>query len=359
MRRLSGSSGTYRLSASNHIEAFVLHTPPGSTTICDSRLVGGVYQDGLQDAVQQAIAAAASGDRRFSLDLEEAPTAALYVLRGGLNFATHRAMERITGRSCEVSFVTSERAVVDGASVVREDSYRKYSLAPKSVLVIGDIAASGRTICNTLAHLVRDQPEETLPRRIVLVVIGTESFLARLERFMLTAEGALLGRTGCRVTVLFLEGAFAVYSGSPELQGHLAHTDFFRAGGQLAPGAWVSAFESPPALLERCVIYDGGARGFEPRRHLESLVQYWRELISLFRGRPELPRLHLAVKAGLGTPWWDQVPSQWDVPETEIHAVYDALQAVRSIDPDAITAQCSIHLRRTEEELRLLIGEIR
>lgn len=361
MRRITGSDGYYRLSASAPIDAAVAHTAAGSALVCESTAVGVTYQRRLAEATRSALKMAADHDPALAADLDAAVPAALYVLRGGLNFAVHDALEELTGRACEVSFVTSERAVVAGAATVRDDGYRKYSLVPGSLLVLGDIAATGRTIINTLGHLVRDHPPASLPRRIVLVVIGTATFLDHLETFLSSAEGDLLVRSGCRISVLYLEGAFALYGGEPRLPGHVPGTDFVRAGAVLTPGAWTAAFRQPLAILERCVIYDGGARGFSPRAHLGRVRTYWARLDAAIRLDPGAVGRLLCAKIGMDVHLtsyddWKTI-LRCSAPENELSSAYSAARAMwRSARNGEIAAACAAHLTEIDRRYQLLIG---
>lgn len=184
-----------------------------------------------------------------------------------------------------------------------------------------------------------------------------------VESFLRTAEGRVLGSCGTRVDILFLEGAFRLYSGDPPLDDHLSHTDFHRGGGILAPGSWAATAASPASLLERCVIYDGGARGFSPRTHLMSLHRYWERLCAAIITKPDLMLRHLAVKAGvpLRLPSWRQWRSSIGhaVPEAELSQEYEALRGVWHGARDGrIVAECVAQVRSVSEAILAMVGEV-
>ncbi|MER7168338.1 hypothetical protein ABT336_20015 [Micromonospora sp. NPDC000207] len=218
----------------------------------------------------------------------------LTILRGGLNFDLPGVVEQVTGRPCRVSFLSSRRAIRAGDAVVTSDEYRRIDLAGSSVLFIGDITATGRTVTNALTVLADVVGPEALPPRIVLVTIGTMRAVERIDQFVRRLGQA--NRSVPEVTVIALEGLFGIYEQTYGLALHLDQTDFVRRGGLITPEFTTASRLDPVSGLERCVIYDGGLRGFSPGEHLGELREYWTRLVAAFSARPALVDLHRRVK---------------------------------------------------------------
>ncbi|MBE1486302.1 hypothetical protein [Plantactinospora soyae] len=288
----AGVTGLHRLEWAGRLGAYVFSCPPGRRLLRDSTLVGSAFQDLLRRCCAEALGALLRHDADLARTLAATPADVLYILRGGLNFGLHGVLEELSGRACRVSFLSSQRSVARGRPVVTGDDYRRFNLAGSAVLCVGDIAATGRTLANALSLLAAANPA-LLPPRIVVVTIGTADAVRRLDEL---AARLALTNPATMLTVVALEGLFGVYRSAYGLPFHLDQTDFVRRGGVIAPEFRAESARDPIALLERCVVYDGGLRGFSPAEHLRSLLDYWTELCDEFAAEPKLIRHHLGVK---------------------------------------------------------------
>lgn len=266
------SADWYKLE-SELVDVYLSHTTAGASVLTNSLSVGKEFRDQIGSSVGMALERLSASNSSVREALMNPGT--LTILRGGLNFDLNDAIERVVNVPPEASFMTSQRAVQNGEALVTDDSYRRYNLAGSKSLIIGDIAATGRTICNALTRIASDVKDSVSDLEIVIVVVGTRNFLARFEKFVESEIGQFYIKRGCRFSVIFLESIFSVFEGLAGPLGRLTQTDFIRYGSTSTPGYLKTSLQSPIGLLERCTIYDGGVRSFEPRVHLRGLRNYW------------------------------------------------------------------------------------
>jgi hypothetical protein len=55
--------------------------------------------------------------------------------------------------------------------------------------------------------------------------------------------------------------------------------DFGWKGGIVSPDFRRFVLDNPDALLEKCIIYDGGARRYEILLHFEEVLEYWQGIL--------------------------------------------------------------------------------
>ncbi|MFG2051691.1 hypothetical protein ACGFIW_30200 [Micromonospora sp. NPDC048935] len=295
-------------------------------------MVGAAFQDLLRRCCVEALGALLRHDASLAEALAATPADVLYILRGGLNFGLHGVLEELSGRPCRVSFLSSQRSVERGRPVVTGDDYRRFDLVGSGVLCIGDIAATGRTLDNAISLLAAAEPP-LLPPRVVVVVIGTVDAVRRLDE--LAAQLALTN-PATRLTVVALEGLFGLYRSSYGLAFHLDQTDFVRRDGVLAPEFRADSVHDPIALLERCVVYDGGLRGFSPAEHLRGLLDYWAALCTEFAAEPALIQQHIKVKNDFSA----------IVAADHADDRGGSVPAARPLDSTTVLAQCCAHRDR-------------
>lgn len=280
------------------ISAYVLSTKDSREVLCDAAAVGIRFQEKLGSAVYEALCMLDTLDSAFSAKLHSTPATVLNILRGGLNFRGQDACEKLTSVPAIVSFMTSERSVVDGAVRITNDKYRKFTLSQASVLLIADIAATGQTLDNALRHVLLDNDSAAAtPSDIVIVTVGSIAALRSLDETVRQIRSTGAGDRPT-VRVVLLEGAFGLYEAQQNLPYHLDKTDFIRVGGVISPEFLAYSLQNPVSLLERCVVYDGGVRGFTPNEHAAALCEYWTGSTRIFDSRPSELRRHILAKTG-------------------------------------------------------------
>ncbi|MCW2944590.1 MAG: hypothetical protein JWR24_1307 [Actinoallomurus sp.] len=333
------------------VEVRLVSSPAGRRILCDSIAVGNEFQKALGEAAAEAIAQTAEADEAIAAALSEGSPNVLYILRGGLNFRLHVVAEERAGRPASVSFLTSERSVVDGRSVVGDDAYGKFDLDGNSLLLVADIMATGTTLINALERLFREVGRHDRPREVLVITVGTLRGVTHLAARL--SSNALLADT--RISVVLLEGAFGVYADAQNLEYHLDSTDFLRTGGVLTPEFWMTSMDNLVALFERCVIYDGGIRGFSPARHLDDLLAYWLMFTRLVESKPHRFARHTEVKLSAGSrvnsfrQWLDERP-EWSMLDLgKVHKVYErTLMVVGELRAEALVSAAEEHLERVK-----------
>ena len=261
----------------------VLASTPGVRRLLNSpEVCGNEFQSKLSESLQSTLRqlVAASDLSRLSHEMDSAPIDVIYILRGGLNFDLHYCLSMLTARDCEVSFVSSQRTTDDYGTgfKITEDGYRKWNLHDNGIIFIGDIVATGTTVArvlNEIGNIYEGQGKG--PNWLVIVTIGTMQCLEVLSDALNRLSRRLKFKGA---TIIFLEQMFNLYDGKMPLLSntHLPMTDFFRNFFPRAVAFERESLKNPICLVERCAIYDGGSRSFEPRTYLNNLELYWTRL---------------------------------------------------------------------------------
>lgn len=202
----------------------------------------------------------------------------LYILRGGLNFDLHNHFN-FKGHYTEVSFCSSQRLIEEGRVFNAEIEYNKLNLHDNSILVIGDIAATGTTIKFHLLKILKTYRDKGMVLKgIILFTIGTSLVVEELSKLLKDFEDNYPFQIP-EIDVIFLEAIFDLNLGEISYPEHnLVNTDFFVKNFERTLDFELARLESVNALFERCIIYDGGSRSFEPSFYFDNLVNYWNKL---------------------------------------------------------------------------------
>ena len=226
----------------------------------------------------------------------------LTILRGGLNYPLEEAANRCRDHYHirDIHFLSCERKIVDHVIQGLEIKYEKIRPSQDRVLMIGDILATGDTFRFCLDHFMQvfRSGGGSLRRLVFFTVGGTravtlmESYAARFREWFPGFEG---------IDCFFFEGMFTVYEDKGVSGVNLPHIDFGWKGGVVSPDfrRYVLG-KQPCVLLEKCIIYDGGARRYELPLHFDEVLEYWEGV----RDRASLidPIELVAEKLGHGGP---------------------------------------------------------
>lgn len=301
------------LNFSTDIEVFLASTKETTDLLIYPEICGISFHDKLVMGLHRILKALNSSHASLiRKPLSSFPIDVLYILRGGLNFNLHRIIEQITNSLVEVSFVSSQRIGTQDAFEIGEDSYSKWSIQDQSILCIGDICATGTTLQHALHKaLLQYKRQNKKPYWLLIVTIGTNCLTEMLLNYVNTLSASLnLELKG--VTVIYLENVFHLFSGEQRLAAHLPLTDFFRKEYPRTLEVEQKSLINYHCFLERCAIYDGGSRTFEPHTYLENLLKYWNTLGNTRQNISEL----LSIKTDIGDyelnfdewlkrrPWW-------------------------------------------------------
>ena len=197
------------------------------------------------------------------------------ILRGGLNYPLEEAAFRCGMRVRDMHFVSCERVIENHVIKGLEIKYDKIRPTRGRVLAIGDILATGDTFRYCFEHLMRKFLQEGGSiRRIVFFTIGGTRAIPLLESVSERLSALFAGFEG--IDCFFFEGAFTVYEDQGASGINVPDIDFRWKDGVVTPEfRRFIVQDHPDALLEKCIIYDGGARRYNLPEHFEEVLEYW------------------------------------------------------------------------------------
>ena len=200
------------------------------------------------------------------------------ILRGGLNYPLEEAAWRCDMRVREINFVSCERVIENHVIKGLEIKYDKIRPSRNCVLAIGDILATGDTFSYCFSHMLKQfQQADGSIRRIVFFTIGGTRAFALIESMARQLSSLFPGFEG--IDCFFFEGAFTVYEDKGVSGINIPNIDFGWKGGIVTPEFRRYIMDHPDALLEKCIIYDGGARRYEIPIHCDEVLEYWEGIL--------------------------------------------------------------------------------
>ena len=281
--RRIGYTSLYRLHTPSLSNRYYILSHPDSRSLM-------AYPEVVGYPAYEALLPSTTAAMQFLLDEGLEPRIdILTILRGGLNYPIEEACNRCDTRIKvrDIHFLSCERKIETqwaGGVPYRvitglEIKYEKIRPNRGSVLAIGDILATGDTFRYCLDHFLkvfRDGGGSL--RRLVFFTIGgtraveiMEDYSARLKEWFPGFEG---------IDCFFFEGMFTVYDDSGVSGINTANIDFGWKGGAVSPDFRSFVLSKPPyVLLEKCIIYDGGARRYEIPVHFEEVLEYWEGIL--------------------------------------------------------------------------------
>lgn len=204
----------------------------------------------------------------------------LSILRGALNYPLEESCYREHIRVHDISFLSCERVIKNGEIVGLDVKYRKLATVPNSTLMIGDIIASGETLVQCLRYVTDYyRARNASLRNIICFTIGGTKGIELLER--LTAEIRTFWPEFEGFITVYYEGVFTCYDeGDKGVSGvNIANIDFIWRNGIVAPAFRRQTLSMQNPLFEKCTIYDGGARRYEVREHIEEVLEFWNAIL--------------------------------------------------------------------------------
>ena len=241
----------------------------------------------------------------------------LTILRGGLNYPVEEACFRCGIRVRDIHFVSCERIIEDHLITGLEIKYEKLRVTRGRTLVIGDIIATGDTLRLCLNQVVdRFRRRGGSIRKIIFFTIGGTRAIDLMEKMADDIRAVFPGFEGFEC--FFYEGVFTVYEDTGASGINVPDIDFGWKGGCVTPEFRRFVLGHPYALLEKCIIYDGGARRYEIPVHFHEALEYWEGIW----GRADRidPEAFVAEKLGFDHPLtyqeWLEVNHFTELPET-------------------------------------------
>ncbi|HLD29673.1 MAG TPA: hypothetical protein VJC03_04980 [bacterium] len=257
---------------------YVVSTPESARLLNHPEIYGFEYIHILREGMKRIL-----GDsifRKIFSVLDDSQTTVLHFLRGGLNFGLLDLLYRVYGFTRHsASFMTSQRYKTRAHWKIKMDQYRKFVLHPRMNIFSGDVVATGTTLENGLAiiHRLLKKNHYCLANFIFFTVGGKETEAILLRYFKKYRELY----KGVRFFLIYLEGQFHLVEKKNEFRICIPETDLVRKGALLTPEFEKSAYASLYPALERCVVYDVGARAFHYQEHLEDVTGYWKSVSKL------------------------------------------------------------------------------
>ena len=248
---------------------FVLSHPDSSEILVSPEIIGLDFYLRLKQPTQNIL-------QFVSVSLHLQSVCVLNIMRGGLNFPIEESSHNI-GLSIEgVSFVTTERRTDENSSSCRiTDS--KITLCNDATFVIGDIVASGDTLKETIRTMVHLYSLAKLRfKRVVLITFGTTETIRVVHEMHQEIREIWSDFEG--ITTFFYEGVFSAYNDTGITGLNTPHIDFVSRGGFISPEYRQRMIDKKTGIFEKCAIYDGGDRRFEPYKHIDTVLTYWKRL---------------------------------------------------------------------------------
>ena len=201
----------------------------------------------------------------------------LTILRGGLNYPVEEACFQCGIRVRDIHFVSCERIIENQVITGLDIKYEKLRVTHGRTLVIGDIIATGDTLRLCLDQVVdRFRRRGGSIRKIVFFTIGGTRAIDLMEEKTLEIRKVFPDFEGFEC--FFYEGVFTVYEDRGASGINVPDIDFGWKGGAVSPDFRRYVLEHPYSLLEKCIIYDGGARRYEIPVHFHEALEYWEGL---------------------------------------------------------------------------------
>ena len=263
----------YKLDSSRFQNRFFIVTGPGSRRLLSTPEVIGFP---CYTALLKETAAAL---RFLSQERQNGVFDILTILRGGLNYPLEEACDMVGIPVREMHFVSCERIIENHVITGLDIKYEKINPAKGCTIAIGDIIASGATLRMCLDYVVDEfHKRGGSIRRIVFFTIGGTKAIDLMEKMTPCLKALFPEFEG--FDCFFYEGVFTVYEGPGASGINVRDIDFGWNSGIIAPEFRDWVMDHPDALLEKCIIYDGGARRYEIPLHIEEVADYWEGILA-------------------------------------------------------------------------------
>ncbi|MDP8213613.1 MAG: hypothetical protein RAO92_05060 [Candidatus Euphemobacter frigidus] len=221
-------------------------------------------------------------EREAIRSLEPTSISVIHFLRSGLNFAIRESLYDAIGFNTHLSsFLTSQRQRNRfGRWYIKDDQYRKLEIPEGASLFIGEIVATGVTVQNgfdIIFRLAKNLGRSV--RNVFFFTIGCHKAEKTLRKYDILFRSVFPNYQ--KTYLVYIEGKFHLADSKTKVAVKLQGTDLLRSPALLAPEFELSQFRNLSYPLERCVIYDGGARAFNVPEYLEDVRSYWEKMLEL------------------------------------------------------------------------------
>jgi len=269
------SSGLYRLESESFLNKYYIITAPGTRKLMASPEVIGL--DAYRAMVPSTTIAL-----KYLKDIDAHSldrVNILTILRGGLNYPVEECCHECGITVSDMSFMSCERVIENGIIIGLDVKYEKLHTEPDATIVIGDIIASGETLQYCLKHVFEAfRKAGHSIRKFIFFTVGGTKAIRMMETFtpQFREEWPHFEGFEC----VFYEGVFTVWEDRGVTGESTPNIDFGWNGGAVSPEfrEYIMDYDYAPALLEKCIIYDGGARRYNIGDHVEEVLDFWERL---------------------------------------------------------------------------------
>ena len=267
-----GTTAIYGLAGSGLQNRYYILSDPGSRPLLAFPEVVGY------DCYTALLGASANALGYLNGQLPHSGIDIFTILRGGLNYPIEEAASSCGIPVRYMHFVSCERIIKNQEILGLDIRYQKITPSAGRTVAIGDILATGDTFRLCISYLVDEFARcGGSIRRIILFTIGGTRAVDLLEELTPQIRDRFPDFEG--FDCFFFEGMFTVYTDHGASGINTPNIDFGWKGGIVTPDFREYIAAHPDALLEKCIIYDGGARRYEIPLHLEEVLDYWNGIL--------------------------------------------------------------------------------
>jgi len=250
------------ISENSNLKTYILSTPETRELTTNPFLVGKSYRNSLGSAIKSALSNPELNNT-FK-DEKDEKLNVLHFLRGGLNFEILDVLGEIGKNNTRASFMSSERTFQNNQWAIRDDQYIKVNLSDNSTVFIGDIIATGSTLKCALEKI----PQNKIKTLFLFTLGGEES-----EKILLENKDKFKN-----AFLIYIEGLFHMAKSETPARIKITGTDLLPWQATLAPEFEKALTDKPINAIERCIVYDGGSRGFYPSHHFKDVLEYTNQI---------------------------------------------------------------------------------
>lgn len=277
------------------VKTFVVSTSFSRDFLNRPEVFGVRFTNALRRAVTLALKN--FPEREAISGLRPEKISVIHFLRSGLNFGIRESLYEAFNFNTQLSsFLTSQRQRDRyGRWFIKDDQYRKLEIPDGVSFFIGEIVATGVTVENGFDIIFRQA--KNLGRAVENVfffTVGCHKIEKTLRKYDELFRSAFPGYQN--TYLVYLEGKFHLADSKTRAAVKIQGTDLMRTPALLTPEFELSQFRALGPALERCVIYDGGARAFNVPDYLRDVRSYWEQT-------EELARKGMTLKQALAERW--------------------------------------------------------
>ncbi|OQA89707.1 MAG: hypothetical protein BWY26_01604 [Elusimicrobia bacterium ADurb.Bin231] len=270
--RFASHAAVYKIVPEKKIKRFVITTPHTRVLLNKPEIIGFDFIEQLRNGVYEILKIFGEFEKYGSKNV-----AVVHFLRGGLNFGIVNMLHAAYGfNRTSASFITSQRYKKQGHWFIKDDQYRKFSLPEDANVFIGDVIATGTTLDNGLEILRKQAISEGKNiKRLIMFAVAC----ARAEEILSKYHALFKKNFDYIETILvYFEGRFVVPNTKDAFHICIPGTDLVKRDALLAPEFIKSQSDKLTYPLERCAVYDVGARAYEYAVHIDDVINYWKKL---------------------------------------------------------------------------------